>query len=164
MKNILKAFAPFIIILIVGVLGIGAKAYFLNNVSPKDNTLAPTTAPQDDDTIKAVDRVTDAPPPTNPPEEDPNFAFAQCIHKSGATFYGAFWCPHCQAQKRLFGAAQDELPYVECSTPDGNGQTEICKDKGIKSYPTWTFKDGSRQTGEMSFATLSEKTNCPLPK
>ena len=25
--------------------------------------------------------------------------FAKCIKDRGAIFYGAFWCPHCQAQK-----------------------------------------------------------------
>ena len=28
--------------------------------------------------------------------------FAQCLKDKGATFYGAFWCPHCKAQKALF--------------------------------------------------------------
>ena len=52
------------------------------------------------------------------------------------------------------------LPYVECSTADGNSQTFVCKEKGIKSYPTWIFADGSELTGEQSFATLAEKTSC----
>jgi len=30
---------------------------------------------------------------------------AQCIADSGAKFYGAFWCPHCQNQKQAFGSA-----------------------------------------------------------
>ena len=46
--------------------------------------------------------------------------FAQCLKDSGITFYGAFWCPHCQAQKKLFGRSAKLLPYVECSTTDGN--------------------------------------------
>ena len=45
--------------------------------------------------------------------------FAQCLGEKRALFYGAFWCPHCQEQKAMFGAAQRRLPYVECSTPDG---------------------------------------------
>ena len=60
--------------------------------------------------------------------------FAQCLKDSGAEFYGAFWCPHCQAQKALFGTAKQSLPYIECSNPD-NTQTQICKDKKIESYP-----------------------------
>ena len=51
-------------------------------------------------------------------------AFAQCLKDKGAIFYGAFWCPHCQNQKAMFGKSVQFLPYVECSTPDGNGQTQ----------------------------------------
>ena len=40
--------------------------------------------------------------------------FATALKDDGATFYGAFWCPHCQAMKALFGSAVKKLPYVEC--------------------------------------------------
>lgn len=89
--------------------------------------------------------------------------FAQCLKDKGATFYGAFWCPHCQNQKKLFGSSKQYLPYVECSTPDGRGQLQVCIDKGIKTYPTWVFSDISTLTGEVPLATLAEKTGCPLP-
>lgn len=90
--------------------------------------------------------------------------FASCLKNKGATFYGAFWCPHCQNQKKLFGGSVDLLPYVECSTPDSKGQTQICIDKEVKSYPTWEFADKSRETGELSLSKLAEKTGCPLPE
>lgn len=89
--------------------------------------------------------------------------FAQCLDENGAQFYGAFWCPHCQAQKRLFGRSAELLPYVECSTPDGNDQLQECTDMNIEQYPTWIFADDSRLTGERSLEELSAKTNCPLP-
>ena len=90
-------------------------------------------------------------------------ALAQCIKASGATFYGAFWCPHCKAQKEEFGAAVSDLPYVECSEPDGQTQTPVCIAKGIQSYPTWYFKDGTSEEGVLSVADLAAKTSCPLP-
>lgn len=90
-------------------------------------------------------------------------SFAQCLGEKKATFYGAFWCPHCQATKRMFGKSARLLPYVECSTPDGNNQTLICKQKGISSYPTWIFADGTTLMGEQTLKALSEKTGCPLP-
>jgi thiol-disulfide isomerase/thioredoxin len=37
--------------------------------------------------------------------------FATCIAGSGATFFGAFWCPHCLDQKRDFGRSAKLLPY-----------------------------------------------------
>lgn len=89
--------------------------------------------------------------------------FAQCLKTSGAEFYGAFWCPHCQAQKALFGSSEKYVPYIECSNPD-NTQTQICIDKKIESYPTWIFKDGSILSGELPLATLAEKTQCVLPQ
>lgn len=97
--------------------------------------------------------------PSGPGQLD---GFATCLKDQGAIFYGAFWCTHCRATKALFGNSADKLPYVECSTPDGNGQTQICIDKKIQSYPTWIFKDGSELTGEVTLEALSEKTSCPI--
>ncbi|MEK7063685.1 MAG: thioredoxin domain-containing protein [Patescibacteria group bacterium] len=88
---------------------------------------------------------------------------ATCIKDSGATFFGAWWCPHCKAQKEMFGDAVDKLPYIECSTPDGNSQLPACQNLGINNYPTWVFADHSTSTGEIPLATLAEKTSCALP-
>lgn len=33
--------------------------------------------------------------------------FAQCLKEKDSTFYGAFWCPHCQNQKAMFGKSQN---------------------------------------------------------
>lgn len=96
--------------------------------------------------------------------------FAQCITDSGATFYGAFWCPHCQAQKKAFGSSAHLLPYVECSTPDAGGQLQVCIDKKITSYPTWILKDGTQIPDDSSdgagvkLETLAAKTGCTLPQ
>ncbi len=88
---------------------------------------------------------------------------AQCINDSGATFYGAFWCPHCQATKAMFGKSAKLLPYVECSQPSGKGQLQICIDAGVTGYPTWRFADGSELGGERSMSELAAKTNCQAP-
>lgn len=89
--------------------------------------------------------------------------FAQCLKDKGAVFYGAFWCPHCKEQKKMFGSSVKLLPYVECSTLDGKGQTKECIDKNVTSYPTWEFADGSRLTGKVPLEQLAEKTSCALP-
>lgn len=100
----------------------------------------------------------------NSKNPDPRIAFAQCLSDSGAKFYGAFWCPHCQSQKRAFGSkATKSLPYIECSTADGKGQTQACKDAGVQSYPTWEFADGTRSTGTKTFQELAEITGCTAP-
>src|SRR5438093_3542643 len=94
-------------------------------------------------------------------------AFAQCIRdKKTVTFFGAFWCPHCQAQKARFGKSAQYLPYTECSTPDGQGQTQVCINNGITTYPTWQFATGTtptattttRHAGEMELTDLAEAT------
>jgi hypothetical protein len=90
--------------------------------------------------------------------------FARCLGDKGARFFGAFWCPHCQNQKAMFGRSASLLPYTECSTPDGAAQTAICTENKIESYPTWEFADGSRETGEVSLTRLAEKTGCALPQ
>lgn len=88
--------------------------------------------------------------------------FAMCLAEKGVKFYGAFWCPHCQKQKEMFEWSE-KLPYVECSTADGKGQVDVCKEAKIESYPTWIFADGSKLTGEIPLTTLAEKTGCTLP-
>jgi thiol-disulfide isomerase/thioredoxin len=95
--------------------------------------------------------------------------FAMCLKDSGAKFYGAFWCPHCVAQKALFGNSVKLLPYIECSTADGQNQLQVCKDANIKSYPTWEFvptagtTTPSRLTGEIPLSQLADVTGCMLP-
>lgn len=90
--------------------------------------------------------------------------FATCLKDNGAVFYGAFWCSHCQAQKKMFGSSQKLLPYVECSASNGQSIMKECTDKKITGYPTWEFADGSRLTGEVALLKLAEKTACELPK
>lgn len=98
--------------------------------------------------------------------------FAQCLTEKGVKFYGAFWCPHCQSQKAIFGSSKQYLPYIECSTADSKGQTEICKEKNITSYPTWSFAISSTTAttteefapGEKTLQELAEKSSCVLPE
>jgi len=93
-------------------------------------------------------------------------SFAQCLADKDAVFYGAFWCSHCQAQKARFGRSTKFLKYIECSTPDGQGQLQVCKDASITTYPTWQFNGTStdRVTGEMELVDLAQKTSCVLPE
>jgi hypothetical protein len=87
--------------------------------------------------------------------------FAQCLTDHGVKLYGTFWCPHCQRQKALFGDAVELINYVEC-TVDGRRDllAKECQTAGIDSFPTWIFGDGSRQSGELSFAELAERSGC----
>ena len=95
------------------------------------------------------------------PQNSPDPSFAQCLTDKGVKMYGAFWCPHCNNQKEMFGDSWQYVSYVECSTPDRR-QTDECKDAGITAYPTWEFADGARKVGELSLEELSEMSGCPL--
>lgn len=88
--------------------------------------------------------------------------FAQCLTEKGAKFYGTFWCSHCQKQKKSFGSSMKHINYIECSTPNGRDQTDVCKEANVDGYPTWEFSDGSRLSGELSLDILANKTSCQL--
>jgi uncharacterized membrane protein len=91
--------------------------------------------------------------------EDPYLrGLAERLEDSGALFYGASWCPHCQEQKAMFGASQERLPYVECSPSGPRGAVaSSCVGAGVRTYPTWIFSDGSRVTAVMSLRELADR-------
>ncbi|MEN9222437.1 MAG: vitamin K epoxide reductase family protein [Thermostichus sp. BF3_bins_97] len=90
-----------------------------------------------------------------PPPSPFALGLAAHLRETGGTMYGAYWCPHCQDQKDLFGAAFAEVPYVECS-PNGPGtpQAQECNEAGVNSYPTWVI-DGRTYTGVRSLESLA---------
>lgn len=87
---------------------------------------------------------------------------AQHLQESGATFYGAYWCPHCQEQKALFGASASKLPYVECDARGQNAQPNRCTAAGIRVFPTWVI-DGQRYEGTLSLAELARRSGYVAP-
>jgi uncharacterized membrane protein/glutaredoxin len=95
--------------------------------------------------------------------EDPTIrALAEHLTEEGVLFYGASWCPHCQEQKRLFGASASRLPYIECSPAGPNTpQSPSCNSAGVRSYPTWII-NGRAFVGEvLSLAQLANATGFP---
>jgi hypothetical protein len=90
-------------------------------------------------------------------------SFAQCLKAKGAKMYGAWWCPHCADQKEMFGFAFQYVNYVECSPEGQRTINDVCKQAGIKDFPTWQFPDGSRTEGTQPLAVLGQKTGCTLP-
>ena len=92
-------------------------------------------------------------------------SLAQCLTSKGVKFYGAYWCPHCQAQKAAIGeSAMKKIDYVECGVPgDTQAQSDACKAAGVNTYPTWILADGTRLVGEQTPETLADKAGCPKP-
>ncbi len=90
--------------------------------------------------------------------------FAQCLTDKEVKVYGAYWCPKCDKQKKMFGKkAFKKVDYVECDPRGANANPELCLKKKIEGYPTWEFSDGSMVRGITDLEDLSEKTGCALP-
>jgi len=87
-------------------------------------------------------------------------ALARHLAQSKAVFYGAYWCPHCQEQKHMFGGAAGLLPYVECDPKGTNAQPERCERAGVRVFPTWDI-GGSRREGVQSLEALAEASGFP---
>lgn len=90
-------------------------------------------------------------------------ALAEHLAANNITFYGAYWCSHCKEQKALFGAvAASKLPYVECAADGENSQRQLCKDKNVQMFPTWSIK-GKFLPGTRNLKELAELTNYKGP-
>jgi hypothetical protein len=91
--------------------------------------------------------------------------FAKCLTERGVKMYGAYWCPHCAEQKEMFGDSFKYVPYIECGVAgDRSREQQMCKDAGIKHFPTWQFPPvGERVEAVIPLADLASRTGCPLP-
>ena len=87
--------------------------------------------------------------------------FAKCLTEKNIKEYGAFWCPNCAEQKKLFGKSFKYVDYIECDPRGNNARPELCKEKGITGYPTWEI-DGNFLQGVQSLNKLSEESGCEL--
>jgi len=105
---------------------------------------------------------------------------ANCLSEKNVKEYGAFWCPNCAQQKKMFGNSfqilEDKGAYIECDprcvkNKDGNlpiacngieGQPQLCLDKKVEKYPDWEFSDGSRLVGVQELSVLAEKAGCEI--
>jgi hypothetical protein len=89
-------------------------------------------------------------------------AFGKCLAAKQVKMYGAYWCPHCADQKEMFESSFQYVPYVECGVPGSRDEAPVCKDAGIKHFPTWQFADGERQEGTLVLQALGAKSGCSL--
>ena len=129
-------------IVMVGTLGVYA------------NVNAPISADSGQETLG---------PPITTASGTAEVSLPQHLSEVGATFYGAWWCPHCHDQKQLFGSEASQLiPYVECATPDGEAQTPACQEAGITGYPTWEI-NGERLSGTQTLEELAQITGYEGP-
>lgn len=87
---------------------------------------------------------------------------AKHLAASGAKFYGAWWCPHCAEQKRMFGEAARYLPYVECDERSPEGKPEECRRAGVRAFPTWVI-GGRKYEGTIPLEELARLSGYPPP-
>ncbi|MDQ7820824.1 MAG: vitamin K epoxide reductase family protein [Armatimonadota bacterium] len=97
-----------------------------------------------------------------PVSADQSYAagLARHLAATGAKFYGAYWCPHCEDQKRMFGEAAALLPYIECDPRSPQGRPDLCAAAGIRAYPTWDI-GGRRYEGVLSLEDLAALSGYP---
>jgi len=79
---------------------------------------------------------------------------AKHLRVRGAVMYGSYKCPHCNAQKALFGDASKYVVYVECDPAGKDAKPAICFSRGIVHYPTWEingrFYEGAKSLQELA--------------
>ncbi|ABW27932.1 vitamin K epoxide reductase family protein [Acaryochloris marina] len=102
---------------------------------------------------------------------------AKHLKQTDAKMFGAFWCPHCADQKKLFGVqAISEMPYVECAPEGPSPQVDLCTEELGKAseklrpiigrdagFPTWKIGD-NYYSGQQSLIDLAEYSGYQGPK
>lgn len=79
---------------------------------------------------------------------------AKALKEKSVVMYGAYWCGHCQNQKKEFGDAFQYVDYVECSTDGPDANPDECTAQGVDGYPTWIYQ-GQKYSGEQSLDKLA---------
>ena len=111
-------------------------------------------------------------------DDEARNVIANCLAEKNVKEYGAFWCPNCAKQKKLFGPSYEIIlqrgVYIECDPrckrdeggklpiACGNieGEPELCLEKNVDKYPDWEFPDVSRLIGVQDLEVLAQKAGC----
>jgi len=80
---------------------------------------------------------------------------AKFLSEKGMVMYGAYWCSHCQAQKKLFADAFQYVDYVECDPQGPSANESECLAKDITGYPTWIY-NGTQYSGKKTLSQLAQ--------
>ena len=98
-------------------------------------------------------------PPITTVSSKEKINFAKFLNDNNIVMYSAYWCPHCNDQKQLFGKkAVEELTIVECAKDGKNNQFKLCQEKGIEGFPSWEINNDI-YSGTMSLNELAGMTN-----
>jgi len=98
-------------------------------------------------------------PPIKTVSSKAKINFAKFLSDNNITMYSAYWCPHCNDQKQLFGKkAVEELIIIECAKDGKDNKYNLCQQKGIEGFPSWEIND-EIYSGTVSLNELAEMTN-----
>jgi glutaredoxin len=118
-----------------------------------------TTPPQQQSTTSVSSNVAQAQPqqpPTGDRLQSPQIALAQHLNRIGAKVYGTYWCGACKYQRDLFGQeAFTQIQEVECDPRGKNAQPDLCRQAGVRAYPTWQI-NGQNYEGARSLQELAQ--------
>lgn len=73
-----------------------------------------------------------------------------------AIMFGAYWCPYCDQERQELGrdvfskasnGGRPMVRYVECDPRGANAETNLCRQAGVQSYPTWALAASSPDAG-----------------
>ncbi|MEM7770944.1 MAG: vitamin K epoxide reductase family protein [Cyanobacteria bacterium P01_E01_bin.6] len=104
------------------------------------------------------------PPPIQNTSGPSEIALAQYLTEIGAVKYSAYWCPHCQQQRELFGReAFEYIDDVECAEDGQDAQPQVCAEAGVQGYPTWKI-NGENYSGARPLSELADLSGYSGPR
>ena len=82
--------------------------------------------------IEKVEKDSKRPPKITTISTERALALSKRIQALDGKMYGAYWCSHCNNQKKTFGnEAYSAIPYIECDKEGFNSQNTLCKEKKV---------------------------------
>jgi len=138
-------------VIVIGGIALAAdKSKDKTGTNAEPNTTVASDSTPDSGNVKGATTEDD----TNV-SDDYKEKLAKFLTEKGAVFYGAYWCPHCKDQKKLFGDALKFVNYVECDAAGDNAKPDECRAQGVEGYPTWIYQ-GKKYSGTRTLAELAE--------
>jgi uncharacterized membrane protein len=105
-----------------------------------------------------------APPPIQNVSGPSEIALAQHLRDIGAKKYSAYWCPHCQQQREMFGReAFEYIETIECAADGQDANPQLCREAGIQGFPTWEI-NGEKYSGARPLSELADLSGYTGPR
>ena len=133
-----------------------ASSIFANPLSATASSTPPGIREKIDTNISDQTFASKSPPVVKTVSSEKSLNLAKRIKDLDGTMYGAYWCSHCNNQKKILGSeAMKIVGYVECDTDGMNSRKALCLEKQIRGYPTWEL-DGNLFPGEKNIDELDK--------